>query len=776
MTVYIPNSTSVTGNDTHALTINNTGSTGVLRDGSYLAADGVASYGINSIASDVDFLIDGYVVSDDSHAVRIANLNNNFTIGTSGAVVAHQNGFDGTTPNADDVQIVNNGSITAGEDGISLNTLDALITNNGSISAGSDGIRLTTASLFGDVRATVQNHGSIQAETHAIVIEYDQVLIVNTGTIVGENTAIEHLGNALTVVNSGIIASRVWYAINSALGFATIDNSGDITGGVRDTSNVGNNFVTNSGTISSPLGIAIELQGDRNTLINTGDIFSDNNAIVTGSEDGTSTTRGAAQITNVGNISSQLGVGISALGSDNVIANEGYISAYNAGVLVTGTASIVNDGAIQSEISSGIFIDDDNNLGAVEVINRGSVQGDVHGILIDSDAAQVQSSGEITAEFEGIWVIGANAEVTNAGTITGGTLGIHLSQYGTVTNSGTVTALADGISVGGIATGHSLIVNTGTVTSTSAAALRAAGSGGVTIINEGTVSTTDDTNPVAVAWTAVGGTFLHNTGQILAPGGTAVSSFTDNDRILNEGLMQGDVFTSLGADQVVNRGTIEGDVRLSADDDSFDGAGGRVAGTVQGEGGNDMLSGGAFADHLDGGSENDTLKGHEGDDTLLGQDGNDHLRGHAGLDSLNGGSGNDRLEGGWDDDHLIGDAGFDTLYGNSGDDFLDGGGRNDLLIGGKGNDTMIGGGGADTFVIRRVGNGDDEVLDFQNGGDRVDLSALGVQNFNWLANIFNAFSQDADGVVIDLAAAGGSGSIRLVGVTVADMDASDFIF
>jgi hypothetical protein len=89
---------------------------------------------------------------------------------------------------------------------------------------------------------------------------------------------------------------------------------------------------------------------------------------------------------------------------------------------------------------------------------------------------------------------------------------------------------------------------------------------------------------------------------------------------------------------------------------------------------------------------------------------------------------------------------------------------------------MTGGGGGDVFVIRRVGNGDDEVTDFQNGADVVDISALGVQNFNALNNVFGALSQDTDSVIIDLEAAGGSGSIRLMGMTLADMDASDFIF
>ena len=301
--------------------------------------------------------------------------------------------------------------------------------------------------------------------------------------------------------------------------------------------------------------------------------------------------------------------------------------------------------------------------------------------------------------------------------------------------------------------------------------------------------------------------------------------------LINSGLIQGDIDTQDGDDTVENAGTIQGDLILGAGNDvlSLQGSGqvtggilagedsdyieggifgdyidGGLAGdglygnggedTLFGREGNDYMSGGADDDRLFGGSENDTLIGGDGDDsltgdsendqlvggngddTLAGGDDNDGLRGGAGFDSMDGGVGNDMLRGGHDDDTQLGDAGFDTLYGNGGHDLMDGGGRNDMLAGGKGDDTMTGGGGADLFIIRRVGNGDDEVTDFQNGSDRVDISALGVQNFNALNNQFNALSQTTDGVLVDLAAAGGSGSILLGGMTLADMDASDFIF
>ena len=260
-----------------------------------------------------------------------------------------------------------------------------------------------------------------------------------------------------------------------------------------------------------------------------------------------------------------------------------------------------------------------------------------------------------------------------------------------------------------------------------------------------------------------------------------------------EGLIVGDIIFGSGTDRYLGRdGEIMGRVtgglgndRLEmgqnadfanggSDNDTVYGNSGDD--TLLGDSGDDVLRGDAGHDSLDGGHDNDVLRGGAGDDTLLGDQGNDVLRGDAGMDSIDGGLDNDMLMGGHENDTLLGGAGNDTIHGNGGDDLLQGGGRADLLLGGKGDDTMSGGGSADTIVIRRVGNGDDEVTDFQNGADRVDISALGVQDFAELNTTFGALSQDTDGVVIDLAAAGGSGSIRLVGVTLADMDASDFIF
>lgn len=84
-----------------------------------------------------------------------------------------------------------------------------------------------------------------------------------------------------------------------------------------------------------------------------------------------------------------------------------------------------------------------------------------------------------------------------------------------------------------------------------------------------------------------------------------------------------------------------------------------------------------------------TLQGDEGDNSLTGSTGSDTLYGEAGNDTINGGNGNDFLYGG---------MGHDTLNGGNGDDYLDGGAGNDSISGGDGNDTYYYVSGHDVFV------------------------------------------------------------------------------
>jgi uncharacterized repeat protein (TIGR01451 family) len=113
--------------------------------------------------------------------------------------------------------------------------------------------------------------------------------------------------------------------------------------------------------------------------------------------------------------------------------------------------------------------------------------------------------------------------------------------------------------------------------------------------------------------------------------------------------------------------------------------------TVEGEAGNDTLTGGNRSDTLLGGAGRDTLTGLGGDDTLFGGDGNDTLRGGSGHDKLFGGLGNDRAFGDGGNDFVLGEGGNDQAFGGAGRDILIGGVGLDTLFGEANDDILIGG-------------------------------------------------------------------------------------
>ena len=68
--------------------------------------------------------------------------------------------------------------------------------------------------------------------------------------------------------------------------------------------------------------------------------------------------------------------------------------------------------------------------------------------------------------------------------------------------------------------------------------------------------------------------------------------------------------------------------------------------TLNGYGGNDVLTGGQLNDTIFGGSGNDLIHGGAGSDFILGGDDNDALFGEAGIDYVDGEAGNDFLDNG----------------------------------------------------------------------------------------------------------------------------------
>jgi Ca2+-binding RTX toxin-like protein len=198
--------------------------------------------------------------------------------------------------------------------------------------------------------------------------------------------------------------------------------------------------------------------------------------------------------------------------------------------------------------------------------------------------------------------------------------------------------------------------------------------------------------------------------------------------------------------------------------------------TLNGEGGDDVLTGADSADVLNGGEGNDRLVGAKGPDTMNGGNGNDTMVWNNGdnTDTIDGGGGNDATEvngsgiagdafqldpdagpnqvkfqrtnlgtftlhatterfqvnGLGGNDTLVandgvgartllsvdGGAGVDTISGSDGPDLIQGGEGNDVLSGGGGDDRIVGDRGGDAM---NGGAGDDTLV--WNNGDGTDV-------------------------------------------------------
>jgi Ca2+-binding RTX toxin-like protein len=223
--------------------------------------------------------------------------------------------------------------------------------------------------------------------------------------------------------------------------------------------------------------------------------------------------------------------------------------------------------------------------------------------------------------------------------------------------------------------------------------------------------------------------------------------------------------------------------------DVIDGSSQTVGIEVYSDGGNDTITGSAFNDIIWSGSGNDTVTGGDGNDVIVADIGTDNVSGGNGNDSLyvdssdtvDGGAGFDAvyITGGtgmsinmaatnveWVADFVGGNdtingsgssvalevyagGGTDTVTGGSGSDFLWGGAGNDTITGNSGDDTLVGEAGADTLtgglgtdaLYGNSGNGGDGavdtfvftnnwgtdfVFDFEDGTDKLDMSALGI--------------------------------------------------
>ncbi|MBV7550430.1 heme peroxidase [Pseudomonas sp. PDM26] len=271
-------------------------------------------------------------------------------------------------------------------------------------------------------------------------------------------------------------------------------------------------------------------------------------------------------------------------------------------------------------------------------------------------------------------------------------------------------------------------------------------------------------------------------GNDLLIGGAGVDTMVggvDNDTY--EVTELGDVVTELAGSGSDTVWTSLASYTLGANvENLFFGGSGNFAG-----GGNALdntIAGGAGNDFLSSGAGNDVIIGRAGADTMVGGIGNDtyEVTDLGDVVSELAGAGNDTV---WTSlaSYTLGADVENLFFGGSGNfagtgnalgNVIVGGAGNDVLNGGGGNDTMAGGVGSDIFAFGPA-FGNDVILDFganpAAGQDLLDVTALAISSATFAADV----SITADGA--DTVVGIGVDSIRLVGVSSAAVDQTDFI-
>ncbi|MCP5071886.1 MAG: calcium-binding protein [Rhodobacteraceae bacterium] len=360
---------------------------------------------------------------------------------------------------------------------------------------------------------------------------------------------------------------------------------------------------------------------------------------------------------------------------------------------------IGTNGAILLTVGTGVSMTGDNDL----IIN-GLIT--TAGTAVNSSASSVEM------------VIGQQGNILCTGT---SAVSLAVSISAEINNAGAIMGSQFGMSIFGLDNSFALeVINSGTISATFALTLTPQEQEAA-VINSGLISGTQVAIHTQNLNNPTESVLLVNTGTV--SGGTlsfvGSEHTASGDRVLNSGLMQGNI--------VLNEGN-----------DIYHGKFGTISGIVFGGAGEDNLKGGAGDDEFDGGDDNDLLVGR------------------AGNDELTGGVGND------------------TILGNDGDDTLFGGSQSDVINGGRGNDEITTGGGDDVIVFKRSA-GNDTLTDFNNGRDVIDLQAFNLLNWNAL-NSSGAVSDVSGGVEIDFSLIGGSGILTIEGITVALLGGGDFVF
>lgn len=467
-------------------------------------------------------------------------------------------------------------------------------------------------------------------------------------------------------------------------------------------------------------------------------------------------------------------------GGDNYLLGEG-ITHYSTsfGTLLSVTGSGINNVLVNGSLA--------NLVGGNAIHSVSSTQG---------LAITVSHTGSVfsTSGYYAILTEASRATVVNDGTVSAAEAIVMNGDISTINNSGTIHSnypypdsyAAYGVNFGGT---DAALSNSGLIDAARAVQVY----DNIQLSNSGSIQSTDDA--IVFLLSSVSASYILNTGLIASTYGYAVlgadslqsiSNSGDilgsidlaggNDVLTNSGEILGVIEASAGANMIYNTGVIMGALHLGSDGDLVENTG-TITGPVNLGAGADIYRGindSTQSGDILGGIGDDSIFGGNNDDVIYGDDDADRLAGRKGNDDMYGGDGSDDMRGNDGDDTMTGNQGNDIMRGGRGDDEMSGGSGADTIMGGKGEDTLTGNGGEDVFVFARR-SGDDEITDFNNNTDKLDLSAFAVTSSSDLNNAGVIVANGA-GSIIDLTQIGGDGVIYVEDMSTAQWNNADFVF
>ncbi|MCS5709011.1 autotransporter domain-containing protein [Candidatus Berkiella cookevillensis] len=573
-------------------------------------------------AADATINNDGLISAQNNHAISITANGKDATINNLSDGILRSSGTDVIDVDGEGVTIINAGTIentTVGNNAIELKKNFESVTNNpgGMIkNVGGNGILVNGAAA---VTGSIINTGTIEATGNAGQGKGINITGALTGSILNNQSAkIQTIGDAAQAI---YLDNNITSIINNGTITATLGAQA-----IRADKNLSGNIINNStGVIESAAGSAILLDnGLGGSITNSGTIKS---------ATGIAVELPAGQIT--GSINNNTGGTIQA--------------ANNAAVKMVTTildGAFSNSGTI-TNASAGNFTVDASLNGTFKgnFTNSGTIKNTVGGALsMDSIAINGTLSNAAGGTIEA-----ANGEALN---LSGVTIDTNFSNAGNILNNSADSALYidDNTLIKGAFSNSGTIQNNG-------AAGKALEMDAVTIngnmTNSGTVAAVDEN---AILWnnTNIGGNFTNSgviqnnspgSATIDATGNTKIAGgFTNTGTIKNDGAGNAIDFSAAAVEIKLNQngGAITGDVLLSGKGgDVFSMTGGTIDGDVTASNiAPNMLnlSGGTITQDLQLGAAGDTL----------------HLSGTTVRDII-GGAGNDTVN--------ITGGSFNTLAG-----------------------------------------------------------------------------------------------------------------